>query len=102
MVWWNAVSNTATIGVLGMMALAGVDAHKVRGVVQRRKIRKALDGLDQFIGDERGLCELLAAMNNAVANCIDLIHALHNADFGIGQRVEHHAGSHRYGLSCPA
>ena len=54
--------------------LAGsLDAEDAGGVVQRSQRAQLADGVDDFVGDQAAGLELLAAMDDAVANGVDLL-----------------------------
>ena len=61
--------------------------------MERCKIGECLDGLHYGIIDKDGGCELFAAVYNAVTDCIDLIHALDNAVYGIEHCINNEADS---------
>ena len=67
---------------------AGVDAGDVGGVVQRGEGGAVLEGLHDLVGDAHGAGELLAAVDDAVADSVDLAHALHDAVLCAGQLVD--------------
>ena len=71
-------------GSLGHQSLAGIHADEVGGVVQRSQIGDILDSLNNFISNDSGGSELLAAMDDAVADSADLVERLQNA--GLSQR----------------
>ena len=66
----------------------GLEAHEVRGVVERRERNDFLDALDDFGRDEDGLRELLSAVDYAVAGRAELVEALEDAELGIDEDVE--------------
>ena len=76
---------------VGHYGLAGAHAHQIGGVVQRSQRSENFHFFYKFISDYDGLIELFAAVYKAMANGVYLVHALHNADFGIDQRIQHHA-----------
>ena len=67
---------------------ASPDAVEVGRVVERRELAHLLDLLEDGVGDERRLDELLAAVDDAVADRDDLAHVLHDAPLGVGQERE--------------
>ena len=61
-------------GHAGHELLAGLDADDVGGVVQGREGIALLDGGHDLVGDDDGLGELLAAVDHAVTDRVDLLH----------------------------
>ena len=53
------------------------------------KAVQTLNGLNNFLGDKNGLGKLFAAMYQTMTNGIDFIHALYNADLGIGKGIDY-------------
>ena len=66
---------------------AGVDAGDVGGVVQGGEGGAVLEGLHDLVGDADGGGELLAAVDDAVADGVYLAHAGHDAVLGAGELV---------------
>ena len=54
----------------------GLDAQDAGGVVQGSQRAQLTDGLNDLIGDQAALLELLAAMHHAVADGVDLAHII--------------------------
>ena len=75
----------------GHQSLARVDTDQVCGIVKRSQVGNFLDRLYDFIRDDYGRCELLAAVDDSVADCADLAQGFENAGLVIGQRVKHQA-----------
>ena len=73
----------------GQQTHAGANALEVRRVVERRELAHILDFLENVVGDERRLDELLAAVNDAVPDRGDLVDMLHDPPRGVGQEREH-------------
>ena len=73
---------------------ARVDSDKVCRIVERRKVVTRLDCLQHFVIDDNGAGEFLAAVHNAVPDCIDFIQRLDYAVAGIRKRVNHKLHSH--------
>ncbi len=72
MVWWKAVSKTADLGDAGQELLAGLDALEVVGVVQGGELDALADrGLD-LVRDQDRFGEVLAAVDDAVPDAVDL------------------------------
>ncbi len=71
--------------------LAGKDAGQVCRVVERCKVRDLADGLEDAVIDDNRLCELLAAVDNAVSDGTDLVQVPDDAALHIGQGIEHQA-----------
>ena len=59
--------------------LTGLDAHEVGGVVERAERDAVANGLLAGFVDDAALNELVAAVQNAVADCVDLINGLDDA-----------------------
>ena len=76
-------------GHAGHELLAGLDADDVGGVVERGEGVALLNGVHDLIGDDDGLGELFAAVNNAVADRVDLLHGGDHAVLLIDKRVQH-------------
>ena len=89
----DAIIFTAGVGensASQRMAIAsGLDADDVGGVVERGEGVALLDGVHDLIGDDDGLGELFAAVNNAVADRVDLLHGGDHAVLLIDKRVQH-------------
>jgi hypothetical protein len=64
------------------------DAQDVRGIVEGRQTEQALEGLDRLRTDLDRLGELLAAVDDAVADGRDLLEVVEDADLGIEERVD--------------
>ena len=73
------------LGNAGHGFLAGFDAGHVRRIVQRRQIEAGADRPLDFRCDQDGGGEFLTAMDDPVADGIDLAHALEDAVFVRGQ-----------------
>ena len=58
--------------------LAGLDAHEVGGVVERAEGDAVADGLLAGFVDDAGFDELVAAVQHAMADGIDLVRGLQN------------------------
>ena len=67
---------------------AGVDAGDVGGVVQRRKRRALLERGHDGVVDLDGAGELLTAMDDTVADGVDLLHGGDHTVLGAGQLVD--------------
>ena len=65
--------------------LAGLDAHEVGGVVQRAEGDAVADGLLAGLVDDAALNKLVAAVQDAVADSVDLVNGLDNAVLRIDQ-----------------
>ena len=59
--------------------------------MQRSQVGDFLDGLDDLVGNDDGGGELLAAMDDAVADSADLVEGLQDAGLFIGQGFENQA-----------
>ena len=64
-----------------------MDTDEVGGVVQRCQRDARLDCLDNFVGDQNRICEVLAAVYDTVTNCVDLGHVLDNAPLLVEQDI---------------
>ena len=73
---------------VGHNRLAGPDAHQVGGVVQGAQGDAFLDGLDAGIVNDAGIGELHAAVQDTMANGIDLVSGLDHALHRIYQDLE--------------
>ena len=73
---------------LGHDSLAGTDAHQVCGVVEGSQGDALLNGLDDLVIDDAGLGELHAAVQDAVADSIDLVGGLDDTVLGINQDLQ--------------
>ena len=69
--------------------LAGFDAHEVGRVVQRAERNAVADGLLAGLVNDAGLNELVAAVQDAVTDGVDLADGLDNAIFRIDQNGQH-------------
>ena len=78
-------------GSVGHQSLAGINTDQVGGVVQRSKVGDFLDCLDDFVIDQYGGSELLAAMDDTMADCTDLVERLKDACFLVGQCLKYQA-----------
>ena len=67
---------------------AALDAHDVRAGVQGREVTAKFELCQHFIGEQHRLREISAAVDDAVADGLDLIHALHRAVLRTEQRVD--------------
>ena len=65
----------------------GFDAHEVGGVVERAEGDALADGFLAGVGDDAALDELVAAVEHAMADRVDLVDGLDNAVFRIDQNV---------------
>ncbi len=65
---------------------AGLDAGEVRRIVERAEGEAVLDDLLHLLVDEHRLGHGLAAVEHAVANGVDLVLALDDALFGVGEQ----------------
>ena len=65
----------------------GFDAHEVGGVVERAEGDALADGLLAGVGDDAALDELVAAVEHAMADRVDLVDGLDDAVFRIDQNV---------------
>ena len=74
-------------GDLAHDGAAGVDAGDVGGIVQRGEGGALLDGLHHFVVDEHGGGELLAAVDHAVTDRVDLFHGVDHAVLGAGEFI---------------
>ena len=59
--------------------------------MQRSQIRNFLDRIDDFVVDHHRGCELLAAMDDAVADCTDLVERFQDTGLLIGQSLKYKA-----------
>ena len=75
-------------GGVGHQLLAGLDTNDVGGVVQRSQIVALLDTGHDLVGDQHGLGELLAAVNHAVTDSVDLGHGADDAVLSVDQSVQ--------------
>ena len=88
MVWWKAVSKTATCGVFGSidtLLFDEVDAGVGAGVVQRGEFLAQGELGTGVVVDKGRLAEILAAGNDAVAHGVNGVEALDG-----GARAAHH------------
>ena len=65
------------------------NALQIGRVVQRREGHDFLDAFDNFRSHQHGLGELLAAVNDAVSGCRELVEALEDPVLGIHQHIQH-------------
>ena len=75
------------LGNIAHDGLAGVDAGDVGGVVERSEGDAVFNGLHNVIGDQNAGGKGLAAVNNAVADSVDLLHAGDNTVLGAGELI---------------
>ena len=61
------------LGLAGHGLFAGLNAHEVGGVVQRAQGDAVADGLLAGLVDDAALNKLVAAMQDAVADSVDLV-----------------------------
>ena len=80
----RGIKNSYHRGVRHQLS-AGADSDEVRRIVQRSKIRHLADRLLDLLIDENGCVVLLAAVNNAVTDCADLIQRSDDAGLRIRQ-----------------
>ena len=78
---------------IGHDLTACANAHHVCRIVQGREIRNGFDNVHDILINDNRLGELLTAMNYAMTDRIDLIHALNNAVLGIKHGVYDYADS---------
>ena len=71
---------------------AALNAHDVRAGVQGRKVTAELELRQHLIGEQHRLREISAAVDDAVADGLDLVHGLHRAVFCAEQRVDDDLG----------
>ena len=64
----------------------GVHTLQVGGVVQRGQVDALLEDVEHLLGQHHRLVELLAAVHHAVADGVDLVEALDDADLGVGEQ----------------
>ena len=76
-------------GHAGHELLAGLDADDVGGVVERGEGIALLDCLHDLVGDDDGLGKLFAAVDDAVADSVDLLHGADDAVLLVDERVQH-------------
>ena len=67
---------------------ASLNTDQVGRVVQRRERHAVLDRLEHLLGDDHAVGEELAAVYDAVADCIDLAHRGDDALFRVEQHVD--------------
>ena len=67
---------------------AGVDAGDVGRVVQGGEGSAVLQRLHDLVGDEHAAGKLLAAVDDAMSDRVDLVHGAHNAVFQAGELVD--------------
>ena len=84
-------------GNIAHNGLAGVDAGDVGGVVQRREGDALFERGHNGVVNADGACKLLAAVNHAVADSVDLLHGGNNAVFRAGQLLDDSCDSLRVG-----
>ena len=65
--------------------LTGFDTHEVGGVVERAEGDAVADGLLAGLVDEAGGNKLVAAMEHAMADRVDLVNGLDNAVLGVNE-----------------
>ena len=75
-------------GHAGHELLAGLDADDVGGIVQGREGIALLDGGHDLVGDDDGLGELLAAVDHAVTDRVDLLHGADDAVLLVNEGVQ--------------
>ena len=75
-------------GILAEYFLAGLHSGSLRRIVQRAEVTESKDILDNLIGYQSGNLVLLAAVEHAVTNSIDLLHAVDNLAFAGGQHID--------------
>lgn len=85
------------LGNTGHNSLASADTHQVCGVVQGAQRNALLDSGDNLIIDDAGIKELHAAMQDAVADSIDLVGRRNNTINRINQNIKN--GSNCFGVS---
>ena len=73
---------------------AALDTHNMRGGVQRSKVNAEAQFFDYLGGNESGLSEISAAMDNAVSDCFDFADILDTSGFGIGKVGQYDFGCH--------
>ena len=78
----------AYLGQTGHEFLHGIHTLQVCRIVQRSQVRTLLKSLQHLVGQDDGLVELLAAVHHAVAYGINLVKALDDTDFRVGQQGE--------------
>jgi hypothetical protein len=70
-----------------------LDTLNVRAGVERCIIVAELELLENFLGEEHGLGEVVAAVDDSVTYSLDLGHVFDNADLLIGEGVDYDAYS---------
>ena len=88
MVWWNEVSKTNTLGMLGTTAVHGVVTLEGRRVVERSEIHIGLPLFEHVVGHQLALGEASAG-HDAVSGRSNLVDAADGAIFGMEQGVKH-------------
>ena len=79
------------LGSGGHQLLAGSNAQQVSGVMQGAQGDALFNALDHVLINEAGIGKLVAAVNNAVTDSINLCNGLDDTDFSVNQSV--HDGS---------
>jgi hypothetical protein len=74
--------------------LAGVDALEVVGVVQRRELDAFADGRLDLFGDHHGFGEILAAVDDAVPEAVDLALVADDAVLGMEEQGQDDLDGH--------
>ena len=74
--------------VLAKDLVGSLDAQNGSGVMQRSERAQVADGLNDLGGDQAALLELLAAVDNAVADGIDLSNAVDDFAFAGGHLLD--------------
>ena len=82
MVWLPGRVHDGGVGDVGEDGLRGLDAHDVRGIVEGAEVLHRAEAVEDLGGDEDGLRELVAAVEDAVADGSDYLHVLDDADLG--------------------
>ena len=68
--------------------LYSIDTFQVSWVVQRSKVRALLEGLQNLVGKNHTLIELLTTMHHTMTYCINLIKTLNHTNLWIGEQRE--------------
>ena len=76
-------------GNAGHKLHAGVDTDEVRRVVKRSKVAALFDALNNFVVDDNGGREFLAAVYDTMTYCTDLGEILNHAVLGICEGCKH-------------
>ena len=76
------------VGLIHAEHLAGgLQAQQAGGGVQGGQGRQLINGLDDFVGHQAALLELLAAVHAAMADGVDLVDAVDDLAFALGHHL---------------